>query len=127
MLGLTLAYKSMHERGIAHARRAVELSQGAAFFVGFLGDVCAATGCRDEAQRILERLQGLAESQYASPYAVSTVCAALGKEDEAFRWLEAAYECRDPLLVCLMTDPRLDNLRSDRRFQDLLRRMNFPP
>ena len=30
-------------------------------------------------------------------------------------------------MVCLKTDPRFDNLRSDPRFQDVMRRMNFPP
>jgi hypothetical protein len=41
-------------------------------------------------------------------------------------WLERAYQERDPLLLNVRTDPRCDRLRSDPRFQDLLRRVGFP-
>ena len=127
MLGLMYAYLSKPEPGIAHARRAVELSKGAPFFVAMLGGVYAAAGYREEAQNILDQLQELAKQRYVQPYAVGVLCAALGKENEALRWLETAYLGHDPLMVCLKTDPRFDNLRSDPRLQDLLRRMNFPP
>ena len=46
--------------------------------------------------------------------------------DEAFDCLENAYQERSALLAWVKTDPRLDSLRSETRFQDLLRRMNFP-
>jgi len=54
------------------------------------------------------------------------ICAALNKNDEALRYLEDAYRDRAAWMIFLKVDPRLDNLRSDPRFQDLLRRMNFP-
>ncbi len=41
-------------------------------------------------------------------------------------WLERAYEERNPMLIGAKTDPPLDPLRSDPRFQDLLRRIGFP-
>ena len=126
LLGLTYAYLSKPEPGIAHARKAVELSKGAPFFVAFLGDVYAAAGYREEAQNILDQLQELAKQRYVTPYAVGVLCGALGKEDEALRYLETACLGHDPLTVCLKTDPRVDNLRTDPRFQDLMRRMNFP-
>jgi TolB-like protein/DNA-binding winged helix-turn-helix (wHTH) protein/Tfp pilus assembly protein PilF len=50
----------------------------------------------------------------------------LGDRDHAFAWLEIAYKERDGALQGLKVDPNWDNLRSDPRFQDLLRRMNFP-
>ncbi len=46
--------------------------------------------------------------------------------EEAMTWLERAYEERDPHLLIAKTDPRLDPVRSDPRFQDLLRRIGFP-
>ncbi len=50
----------------------------------------------------------------------------IGETKEAMTWLERAYEERDPLLLTAKTDPFLDPLRSDPRFQDLLRRIGFP-
>jgi len=57
---------------------------------------------------------------------VGRIYAALRKRDEALRWLETAYRERAALMVCLKNDPRLDDLRSEPRFKDLLRRMSFP-
>lgn len=51
---------------------------------------------------------------------------ALGDADEAFRQLEIAYNKREPTLVHLRTDPIFDPYRSDKRFQALMEKMNFP-
>ena len=48
-------------------------------------------------------------------------------ENRALDALEKAYQERGEDLVWLRSDPEFDPLRSDPRFQDLLRRMNFPP
>ena len=50
----------------------------------------------------------------------------LANKDDALRWLEIGYRERATNMIYLQTDPRLDDLRSDPRFQDLVRRMNFP-
>jgi len=59
-------------------------------------------------------------------YAIATLYAATGEDDQAMDLLERAYAQRDSTLLQLKVDPRMDNLRSTPRFQDLLRRMNFP-
>ncbi len=46
--------------------------------------------------------------------------------DEAFIWLERAYQAREAILFSLLASPQADPLRSDPRFQDLLRRIGFP-
>ncbi len=48
------------------------------------------------------------------------------KTDEVFAWLERGYAQRDPQMIFLKAYPAFDPLRSDPRFQDLLRRIGFP-
>jgi TolB-like protein/Tfp pilus assembly protein PilF len=123
-LGLSYTASLMCEPAIAVLRKAVEVSQGAPCAVVCLGEAYAAARRCEEAQKIL---QELSKQRHAPAYFVGRIYAALGEKDEAFRWLEAAYRERGEWLVLLKVDPRFDSLRSDPRFQDLLRRMNFPP
>jgi hypothetical protein len=55
------------------------------------------------------------------------VYAGLGEKDEALRWLEKGLEERDHDMAFLKRWSMFEGLRSDPRFQDLVRRMNFPP
>jgi hypothetical protein len=92
-----------------------------------LGHAYAVTGNRAEAEKILQEWQRQSETSYASPYMTATVYAGLGEKNKAFEYLEKAYqEKSSDLPYFLKADLRIDNLRSDPRFQDLMRRMNFP-
>ncbi len=62
----------------------------------------------------------------ATPYALATWYAKLGEKDKAFEELNKSYEIREYFLVLLNVDPRFDDLRSDPRFLDLLRRVGLP-
>src|SRR6266478_5762835 len=126
-IGFTYADHSMYERAIAAGRKAVELSQGAPTFVAFLGDEYAVAGHLGEARETLERLRELSKHHYVTSYMVARIHAAMGETDEALRWLETAYQERAAWMVILKVDPRFDHMRSDPRFLDLMRRMNFPP
>jgi TolB-like protein/Tfp pilus assembly protein PilF len=68
-----------------------------------------------------------ARMEYVSPMTLAQVSGYLGDEDTALQWLESAYEARHPSLPPhLHSGPHFDFLRSDPRFQDLLRRIGFP-
>ncbi len=82
----------------------------------------AGEGRREDALRILEEVRGSA--LYAPN--VASVYAVLGETDTAFEWLEKAYEGRSLELTLIRVEPGLDPLRSDPRFDDLLRRIGFP-
>ena len=58
------------------------------------------------------------------PYQIATIYAGLDDCDCAFEWLEKAFQERSPGLKFLKTEPMLDNLRADKRFDDLLRRVD---
>lgn len=114
-------------QAIPEYQKAVELSQGDEDPTAALAHAYAATGKKPDAQRILHDLQSRAEINYISPYMVATIYASLGDKDKAFEYLERAYQERSSdLPYFLRADFRIDNLRSDPRFQELLRRMNFP-
>ena len=61
-----------------------------------------------------------------SSYFLAPVLGEIGEKDGAFAALERAYRGRTALMAVLKVDPRIDSLRDDPRFQDLLLRMNFP-
>jgi TolB-like protein/Tfp pilus assembly protein PilF len=122
-LGVSLVARLMCKPAIAALQRGVELSQRAPVPVAFLGEAYAAAGARDEAQKILHELT---EQQHVTAYFVSRIYAALGNKSEALEWLETAYRCRAEWLVLLKVDHCFDDLRSNSRFKDLMRRMNLP-
>ena len=62
---------------------------------------------------------------YWPAYDIADLYAGLGEKDEVFRWLNAAYEERDYQMEGLRTDFRLDPLRSDPRFAELLRKVGL--
>ena len=76
---------------------------------------------------MLPRLARLSERKHVVADHIAGIYTALGDRDSAFAWLNRAYADRSSDLVYLRVDPTFNRLRSDPRFQDLLRRMNFPP
>lgn len=90
-----------------------------------LGSAYAISGKRAQAERIIAELNGASKIHYVPAYLWTTIYAALGEKDRAFRWLQKAYDEHDAYLVRLKVDPAMDPLRSDPRFQDLLRRMKL--
>jgi TolB-like protein/Tfp pilus assembly protein PilF len=126
-LGWASLELSNFELAIAELKLAVECSGRATLFLALLAEAHAVAGNRDEARRMLEQLLENSIREYVTPYMIGRIHAALGEKDEAFRSLEAAYRERAAWMPFLKVDPRMDGLRSDRRFEELLRRMSFPP
>ena len=71
-------------------------------------------------------LEAATEREGYSPMMIALNYAAIGETDEAFAWLERGYREREPQMITLKTSPGFDPLRSDPRFDDLLRRIGFP-
>jgi hypothetical protein len=93
--------------------------------VAGLGHLFGVNGHREEALRMLDRLNQLDSLGYVAPFWHAIVCAGLGDTDAAIGHLERSYAQSDVWLVWLNTEPRLDSLRADPRFQQLLRRVGF--
>ena len=85
-------------------------------------------GRKDEARKMLAKLlEGEPKPTGAwDGWFLPEVYAALGEKDEAFRWLEAAVKERMTFIPWMRDNPAYAPLRSDSRFQDLVRRMKLP-
>ena len=59
------------------------------------------------------------------PHRIAAIYLALGDEDQAIELLKKDYEVNDNWMNQLKIDPVMDPLRSDPRFQVLLRKMKF--
>jgi tetratricopeptide (TPR) repeat protein len=93
---------------------------------GHLGHAYAMAGRQADARRIVRELQARAQKDGVGAYEIAFIHAALRNKDEAFKWLDVAYRYHDAGLKHLKTDGTLNLLRSDPRFQDLVRRVGFP-
>jgi serine/threonine protein kinase/Tfp pilus assembly protein PilF len=131
-LGLAYEQKRMYAEAIAAFQRAVELSRSAEVAEGkpemlaCLGHAYAVAGKPAEARATIDKLMKVTGPQtYVSSYGISLIYVALGDKDPAFQWLERAYQERDENFIHLKVDPRLDPVRSESRFQELLRRVNL--
>jgi tetratricopeptide (TPR) repeat protein len=90
-----------------------------------LAGAYAAWGKKAEAQKVLAELHELEGKQYVCAYEVATVHAGLGDKAAALRWLEEGYEERADCMAWAGTDPKLDGMRGDPRFEDLLQRIGL--
>jgi tetratricopeptide (TPR) repeat protein len=81
----------------------------------------------DEVMEIIGQLREPAPRQYVSPYLLALLYTGLGENEPAFDWLEKACDDQSGRLAWLNVDPKLDHLRADPRFQDLLRRVGLAP
>jgi len=80
---------------------------------------------RDEARIELSKMLGLAEAKRASPYNIALLYNALDESDKALEWLEKAYQSRDTKMTLLKVEPKWNNLRSEPRFLEIMRKMKF--
>jgi tetratricopeptide (TPR) repeat protein len=127
LLGLAYLQKGKNQEAIAELLRANQLIGDKGLPPAVLAQVCAFAGERDQARKMLEKLERQAKRTYVSPSQIGLIYAALGERQQAFAWLERACDQRDSTLLTLKVDARFDPLRSDPRFQDLLRRVGLQP
>ena len=128
LLGVAYQGSGQTLLAIPEYQKAVEYSGNDSDPTAALAYAYARTGKGAEAEKLLRDLLEQSKTGYVSPYMIATIYAGLGNKDRAFEYLEKAYEERSTdLSYFLKSDLRMDTLRSDPRFQDLVKRMGFPP
>ena len=92
-----------------------------------LASIYGLQGRNDEAEALIKELKETARHRYVSGFFFAEAYVGLGQSDEAITWLERAYEEHDEWMVFANSYPGLNRLRSEPRFQALMRRIHFPP
>jgi len=91
-----------------------------------LADPYCRGGKQDEVSGWIVIWERLSRQRYVEPFLMAMLIAPTGNREKAFDWLERAYQARSPNMPWLKVHPNLENLRTDPRFQDLVRRVGFP-
>jgi len=125
-LGMSLLTKGDWKGAVEQLQAAVDLSHRGSSFLGYLGYGHAIMGHEAQAQEILRELDGRSLREFVSPVALAGIQVGLGLTDAAMASLEKACDVRDPDVVALRADSRMDLVRSDPRFKAILRRVGLP-
>src|SRR5438067_6678250 len=124
-LGRAYLSKGMQQRGIEELEAARRDEPDDVFVLGLLGYGYAVTGRRADALKALQRFDEMEKHRYVSRAARVYVYAGLGDKDKAFEWLEKAYQERSDALAWFRKEPESKSLRSDPRFDVLMRKIGF--
>jgi TolB-like protein/DNA-binding winged helix-turn-helix (wHTH) protein/Flp pilus assembly protein TadD len=119
--------KSMFKEAIESFEKAVAASPHNSTFLAFLASAHASSGNTKQARRLLREGMERQRHGYVAPFALAVIHIRLGDKDQAFYWLERAYEERSSPLAYLNVNSVVDPLRSDPRFENLLRRVGLGP
>jgi len=116
--------KHMYAEAVAELQEAVKLSGDSPTCIANLARAYVASGKREEAVKLLNALKKHSTTGYSNASEIAMIYASLGDTDQAMNWLEKGFEERFNPGVLLR--PGFDPLRSDPRFQSLLRRIGLP-
>jgi TolB-like protein/DNA-binding winged helix-turn-helix (wHTH) protein len=122
-LGQAFVQKHMYNEGIAELQKAIELSAGSTTFRSNLAYAYAESGKKNEASKILKDLNSNSHDAFSNAPEIALVYVGLDEKDQAMAWLEKAYAER--FNPSVLRRPAFDPLRSDPRFQNLLRRIGL--
>ncbi len=125
-LGRAYQQKGAYQEAISEFNQAEKVLRDWAPVVAAVGYVQGKAGLRADALKTSEQLKRLSGKKYVTAYGIALVYAGLGDKNRAFAWLSKAVEERTHWLVWLKLDPRWDDLRSDPRFEQLVRRVGLP-
>jgi TolB-like protein/tetratricopeptide (TPR) repeat protein len=123
LLGDVYAEKGMYAESISEFLK----SGNGPDSLGHLGNAYARAGQVKLARKSISQLEEHVRKNGVGRYEIALVYAGLGKKQEALKWLEESYNAHDVGLVYLKIDPCLDPLRSDPRFDGLVRRVGLAP
>ena len=125
--GLAYEQQGHVDLAVEQLRTSVRMSGNVTFATAALGHLYGIAGKADEAYAVYEELKARAERAYVPAYDIALVCTGMGWNDQALEYLARAHQERSGWITYLNVDPRLDPLRHEPRFVDLLRLVRLAP
>jgi serine/threonine protein kinase/tetratricopeptide (TPR) repeat protein len=126
ILGLACTQEKRYDEAIAAYEKGLALSGGLSELYAALGVALGVSGRKAEARRVGEEMEKLSAARYVPPYSRGLVEVGLGNEERALELLEESCEHRNTWLILLGVEPMFDRLRSEPRFQSIVRRVGLP-
>jgi serine/threonine-protein kinase len=123
--GMTYLAKNAPQQAIDWFNKALALTHEEASPVVGLAIAYAGRGETQRARQLLSDLESAGRPFYLSHIQLAYVLGAIGEKDRAFDELEQAYRLHEAGMMQLRVAPLVDCLRSDARFQALLKKMNL--
>jgi adenylate cyclase len=117
--------KEMFVEAMESAAKAKQITAGNAEAIATWGYAAAKSGRRDDAHSAIKELEKRATKRFVPAYTFAMVYFGLGDRTKALDLLERALEQREPLMVFIKVDPKWDGLRSEPRFDKLVKQMKF--
>jgi len=123
-LGDAYLLKQMDKEAVAELQMAVQLSGGSPICIADLARAYVASGNMSEAVKLLSDLKKSSNTSFTNAPQIAMIYASMGDNDQAMHWLERAYEERFNPSILLRSG--FDPLRTDPRFEELMRRIGLP-
>jgi serine/threonine-protein kinase len=124
-LGQAYVQKGKYQKAVKEFQESLKFFGNSTNMLSALGNAVTLSGKQQIAEKVIEKLHKIAKKTYVSPYDMATLYAGLKDKDRAFQYLEQAVSERAYLLLYIQVDPVMDSLRSDERFQVILKKMNL--
>jgi len=126
VLAQTREQQGRFDDAIAEAKKVTDADPKSHWPAAVAARAYALSGRRTDAQRMLSELLALSKQSHVSRYSLATVYAALGDKNRALDYLEQSFAERSFFFDFIRSEPEMDSLRAEPRFQELVRKLNFP-
>lgn len=126
-MGMACAAKAKYQDAITTLRKGLEFSKNDPVLKGYLAYALGKSGQREEAMKLLDEMKRDSSTGYVPAFSLGLAYIGLNEKDQAFASMIKNAENHDTLAAFYAVDPLLDDLRSDPRFADLLKRVGLNP
>jgi TolB-like protein/DNA-binding winged helix-turn-helix (wHTH) protein len=125
-LARVYAQNKMPGQAIAEANQVLSALPDSNLGLTELAYSLAVAGRQRESREILQRLEERSKHVFVPAYNLAVIHLALDDKETTLNLLQKAHQQHDWAMIVLKTEPRLDPLRGDPRFQALVQELNFP-